>query len=122
MPLTITFSNPRLVAVIEDYPLGGSKRGRCTFEIEQGKRGYRAKRTTTGKPKFATYAGKAAIVDGSDGRTYVLQHATPYDFIHIMRHDFMDATGTAGQGAVFSKEADTFKTLADLIDAANRPQ
>ena len=66
-----TYSNPRLNATIEDWPIG---RHRCaaTFEIESDpKRGQRAVRTTVGAPKKLTYATQARIVDGDDGRTYI---------------------------------------------------
>lgn len=93
-----TYSNPRLAARFTDWPLGGNKRGQCVFAIEHNpKRGYRFTRTTTGKPKTATYGGPAAIVDGDDGRTYLLQWATRYGFIQISKSDFMDAP----DGSVF---------------------
>lgn len=86
-----TFSNPRLVAEFQDWPLGGNKRGYCKFWVEfDKKRGYRVGRQTTGKPKFTTYGGQACLVDGSDGRTYVLIVASLYDFITIKRSDFLD--------------------------------
>lgn len=68
-----TYSNPRTHAVIPDWPIG---RNRCTatFTIEtDAKRGERAVRTTVGKPKKLTFAKKARIVDGDDGRTYILE-------------------------------------------------
>lgn len=68
----IQLSNPRTKAVIEDWPLGGSRRGTCTFEVESNRRGQRVNRVTTGKPKRTTYHSKCAIVDGDDGRTYVI--------------------------------------------------
>lgn len=72
-------------AVIEDWPIG---RGRCTarFEIERTKLGERAVRTTVGAPKKLTYARKARIVDGGDGRTY-LAVLTESGFVSIMRGD-----------------------------------
>ena len=98
----ITFSNPRQQATFTDWPLGGSKRGNCTFSVEFKKgKGWRFSRVTTGKPKTSTYGGRCAIVDGSDGRTYLLQFAGAFDFIKIMRSDFMDATGEVGTGSVF---------------------
>lgn len=87
----LTFTNPRLHAEFTDWPLGGSKRGACTFNIEHNpKRGYRLTRTTFGKPKVGTYSGPAAIVDGDDGRTYVLQVAAGYGFIKVTKSDFYD--------------------------------
>ncbi|HEV2098526.1 MAG TPA: hypothetical protein VGR45_06315 [Stellaceae bacterium] len=70
-----TYSNPRMSAVIEDWPIG-RKTCAATFQIEQnGQRGERAVRTTIGKPKKLTYATKARIVDGDDGRTYIVELA-----------------------------------------------
>jgi hypothetical protein len=92
----LTFSNPRLSAKFDDWP-SGSHRVKCTFEIVcDAKRGWRVIRTTTDKngkwckPKATTFGGRAVLVDGSDGRTYILQHAGNYDFIVIRRSDFMD--------------------------------
>lgn len=109
------FSNPRLKAVIEDYPLGGNKRGQCTFEIEfKPGKGYRAVRTTTGKPKLHTYGGKAVIVDGDDGKTYILQHTNYGGFINISRWDFMNAD----PGACFPGESpERFKELSGIIES-----
>ena len=65
------YSNPRMAAVIEDWP-HGSQRVTARFAIEQdAKRGERAVRTTTGAPKKLTFARKMRIVDGDDGRTYI---------------------------------------------------
>lgn len=74
------YSNPRMEAIIPDWP-SGSHRTEAHFKIEQHpKRGERATRTTkhpiTGKPsapKLNAYAHKARIVDGDDGRTYVIE-------------------------------------------------
>ncbi len=81
-----TYSNPRMSATIEDWP-SGSKRVTAVFAIEQhAKRGERAVRTTTGAKKALTYARKARIVDGDDGRTYIAE-LTMYGFVSIMRGD-----------------------------------
>ena len=82
----MTYSNPRTKAVIENWPNGGH-RVTAIFEIESDpKRGERAVRTTTGAPKKLTYARKARIVDGDDGRTYIAE-LTTYGHISIMRGD-----------------------------------
>lgn len=92
----ITFSNPRLAADFPDWPMGGNKRGRCTFTVEYNpKRGYRFIRQTTGKPKATTFGGPAAIVDGSDGRTYLLQKAGMYDFISVYGSNLLCADPAA---------------------------
>jgi uncharacterized protein (DUF2147 family) len=81
----MTYSNPRLRAVIENWPIG-SKRCTATFMIERNSKGERAVRTTTGAPKKLTYARKARIVDGDDGRTYIAE-LTLDGFVTIMRGD-----------------------------------
>ena len=81
----LSYSNPRMKAIIADWP-SGSKRVTAVFEIEQSKRGERAVRTTDGAPKKLTFATKARIVDGSDGRTYIAE-LTAYGFISIMKGD-----------------------------------
>ena len=84
--MTTTYSNPRMNAVIENWP-SGSKRVTATFSIEtDAKRGERGVRVTTGKPVKLTYAKRARIVDGDDGRTYIAE-LTMYGHISIMRGD-----------------------------------
>jgi hypothetical protein len=84
---TLTYSNPRVRAVIENWPIGGSKRGTATFAIEYRKgKGERATRTTTGAAKVLTYARQSRIVDGNDGRTYIL-NLTEYGHISVMCGD-----------------------------------
>lgn len=81
-----TYSNPRMKAVIENWP-SGSKRVTAVFTIEADpKRGERAVRVTDGKPKKLTYARKVRIVDGDDGRTYIAE-LTDFGFVSIMRGD-----------------------------------
>ncbi len=91
--MPITYSNPRLSATIADWP-HGAHRTKATFAIEtHPQRGQRATRVTidpkTGRPstpKVLTYARKARIVDGDDGRTYIAE-LTMYGFVTIMRGD-----------------------------------
>jgi hypothetical protein len=82
---SLTYSNPRLVADIPDWP-SGSKRVTAHFEIEQTARGERGVRTTDGAPKKLTYAKMSRIVDGSDGRTYIAEYSV-YGHITIKRGD-----------------------------------
>jgi hypothetical protein len=88
-----TYTNPRTTARIESWPMGSGRRGVATFSIEHHpKRGERGVRQTVdhngkkGAPKFLTYARKARIVDGSDGKTYIAQLTLP-GFITIVRGD-----------------------------------
>jgi hypothetical protein len=120
----VTFTNPRLVAEFNDWPMGGNKRGYCVFKIEHNsKRGYRHTRQTTGKLKTATFGGKGAIVDGDDGRTYLIQFAGLYDFINVWKSDFPikvageQVTGKAG-GGIFREDA-RYEELKALIMQAN---
>ena len=82
---TTTYTNPRMSASIDNWP-SGKHRVMAIFEIERSKRGERAVRTTTGAPKKLTYAAKARIVDGSDGRTYIAE-LSMYGHISVMRGD-----------------------------------
>jgi hypothetical protein len=90
MPLTYT--NPRLRATIDNWPMGGNKRGTAFFSIEvktgKGERGVRVTKTDDspmpGKPKFLTFTRKARIVDGDDGKTYIAE-LSRYGFISIMQ-------------------------------------
>ncbi len=103
------YSNPRMSAVIENWPIG-SKRCTATFEIEQASKGERGVRTTVGAPKKLTYARKARIVDGDDGRTYIAE-LTMYGFVSIMRGDmkvqhetvFADSPRYAAVHALFAE-------------------
>lgn len=80
------YSNPRMSAIIENWP-SGSKRVTARFEVEQDpKKGERAVRTTDGAPKKLTYALKTRIVDGDDGRTYIAE-LTMYGTVSIMKGD-----------------------------------
>lgn len=78
------YTNPRLHAVVENWPHGG-KRVTATFSIEVNpKLGERAVRVTTGAPRKLTYAVKARIVDGDDGKIYIAE-LSRYNHITIMR-------------------------------------
>jgi hypothetical protein len=80
-------------AVIDGWPIG-SQRTTATFAIETDpKRGQRGTRfiidPKTGKPsatKKLTFARQARIVDGDDGRTYIIE-LTMYGHISVMRGD-----------------------------------
>ncbi len=87
----MNYSNPRLEAVIQDWP-SGRHRTTATFRVEtHPTRGQRATRFTlhpiNGTPsatKALTYASQVRIVDGDDGRTY-LAELTASGFISIMQ-------------------------------------
>lgn len=120
----VTLSNPRLDARIADYPLGGDRRGECHFWVEtHPKRGQRVLRQTTGKPKAGTYQAAVVIVDGSDGRTYLLALTSAVGgHIKVSRSDFMDARIIPGrygrlEAAAFPGD-EAYAGLAALISQA----
>lgn len=85
------YSNPRMNATIEDWPYG-QYRTTAKFSIETNGNKQRAVRITTDPktgretaPKKLTYAQKARIVDGDDGRTYILEWSGFH--ISIMKGD-----------------------------------
>jgi hypothetical protein len=86
------YSNPRLKAVIDNWPIGG-KRTTATFavEVSSSGRGERGTRFTidpkTGRPsatKVLTYADAVRIVDGDDGKTYFIELSRGYQMICVM--------------------------------------
>ena len=86
-----TYSNPRLQAVISNWPFGG-KRATAYFQIDQHGNKERGTRflTLNGKQfatKKLTFAHKARIVDGSDGRTYILELTQYGGHISVKRGD-----------------------------------
>jgi hypothetical protein len=90
--MTLTYSNPRMHAEIDNWPMGGQSRGTATFTVEaKPGRGERATRTTrrdrdgrVGTAKVLTFARKMRIVDGDDGRTYVIT-LTMYGHITVFQ-------------------------------------
>lgn len=116
----LTFSNPRCTAEFNDWPIGGANRGQCKFAVERNNRGERVSRQTTNKhgvwckPKYSNYGKEACIVDGSDGKTYILL-ANNSGFITVYRHDFMSPE----RSGIFQHDADYAATL-DLIRSAAR--
>lgn len=68
----LKFSNPRTQAEIDNWPNG--RRGKVTalFSLEANKKGVRCSRITTGAPKKTNYYQQLVIVDGDDGKTYLI--------------------------------------------------
>jgi hypothetical protein len=89
--MTLDYSNPRNEATFTDWPYG-TMRTTAHFMIEtKPGKGQRAVRTTVnpktgqmGAPKALTYSQRAAIVDGSDGKTYIAELSS-YGFVSIMQ-------------------------------------
>lgn len=111
------YSNPRLEATFDNWPLGGTRRGQCRFFVEKNARGARVGRITTGKPKYTTYRSNedVCIVDGDDGRTYILQDVKIYNFISVTRSDFMTHDSIHK-----SSEPEKYEEVLNLIRQANR--
>lgn len=88
------YSNPRMQATIDNWPTG-SYTTTAIFSIEtHPTRGQRAVRVThhpiTGKPaapKKLSFARQARIVDGDDGRTYILEMSIYSGLLYVMRGD-----------------------------------
>ena len=113
MPEELKYSNPRMSAIIENWPSSFNKRVTAVFAIEQHpKRGERAIRSTTGATKKLTFSRFARIVDGSDGRTYIAEF-TGSGFISIMQGGMKYQ-----QEAIFESSpryAEVLELFADVI-------
>ena len=110
------YSNPRMRAEISGWPMGGSRRGDAIFEIEQvAGKGERGVRTTycQGKysaPKKLTYASKARIVDGDDGKIYIAELSPMYWIIVIMQSNMQF------EAEVIHKGNDRYDDLLKLFE------
>lgn len=89
-----TYSNPTMTRNIENWPYGRDMRTLASFYIETDpKRGQRAVRRTVdprngtlSAPKKLTFADRMRIVDGSDGKTYILEdNSRSYDHLTVMQ-------------------------------------
>ena len=86
------YTNPRMSAVIDGWPIG-QLRTTARFSVEykagKGERGVRVLDNPKGgkpfAPKKLTYASKVRIVDGDDGKTYFAEWAKGYRMISIMQ-------------------------------------
>lgn len=114
--MTLTYGNPRMEAVIADWP-HGSHRTTATFKVEtHPTRGQRGTRSTidprTGKPsatKVLTYARQVRIVDGSDGKTY-LANVTEYGHVSIFQSNMQYS-----QEAIFPEDP-RYAAIRSLFD------
>lgn len=117
----VKFSNPRRHAEFNDWPSGG-KRVNCVFNVESHpKRGERVSRITTGKPKYTTYHDKCAIVDGDDGKTYILTLVGYMSMVAVYRSDFMmanEAMGGLSSSVFMSSKPELYSELKALVLAA----
>jgi hypothetical protein len=98
------YSNPRKSATIVDWPIGGNLRGEAVFLVESNKRGERCTRTTEkrdgtrSKPKAGIYHDACRIVDGDDGKTYILGLSRGYGQIGVMQGNLKFAHESFHQG------------------------
>ena len=121
IPMYVQFSNPRLVSETNDWPSGGM-RVYCRFSVEyNSKKGYRVSRVTANKhgvlckPKFTTYSGRCVIVDGDDGRTYILRDIPDYGFISIEDSAFMSPQ----ESSAFPGKDGRYEELKEIIDSVS---
>lgn len=120
LPKDMTFSNPRTEAMIEDWPFG-SLRCRAKFWVERHpRRGMRVCRQTENKdrgwnkPKATSYAPSSVIVDGSDGRTYILSRSG-YRWLHLMNGDMKYSHG------MIPEDDPRFEATAALLAIVEQP-
>ena len=113
--------NPRREAVFNDWP-SGRVRVNCRFWIEsdpkRGERVYRQTEDKNGrpcKPKQKTYCTRACIVDGDDGRTYLLEQSGNFGFITIASHDMKYDVETVHEG----DNPSYYTELSGLLGAAS---
>ena len=93
----MNYSNPRTEATFNDWPFGRTLKCQCTFKVELvPKKGERVYRTTVdprngrvSAPKRTTYGRKMKIVDGDDGRTYILEAVHIYGWLQLWKSDLM---------------------------------
>lgn len=116
----ITFSNPSLNKEFDNWPSGG-KLVDCVFIVQKKKDAYRVEKRTTKngvwcKPKVTTYGGKMAIVDGSDGKTYILQRTIYNEAIRVSSHDFMDVPSGLLQASGGYVYRDSNRELYDVLN------
>ncbi len=110
-------SNPRTYTLIEGWPFG-RRRCRAKFWVE-GKPGRERvvrvteNKTRTGwnKPKKLTYARRCAIVDGDDGKTYLLCETQLYQSIGVMQGDMKFSAG------YINNHDDRFAEFQQLLDS-----
>lgn len=121
--MSLMFTNPRLKAEFDDWP-SGRDRVKCKFEVEYTpKKGYRTSRTTQkdGRwcaPKYDTYGDKTVIVDGNDGRTYILKYVATIGCISILDHNFKTDSNQGWDVWNNNKTGERYAELMAIIEAA----
>jgi hypothetical protein len=112
----LKLSSPRREVVVEDWP-SGRHRVTASFQVEaKDRKGERVVRTTTdsigrvSKPKRTTYHLKIRLVDGDDGRVYVLG-ITEYGQVVLI-------PGTLKTAKYFYPEDEEYGAYRALLESA----
>jgi len=109
----MNYSNPQKELTVNDWPYG-KNRVTAIFSIESGKKGERAVRVTENprggwnKPKKLTFANKMRIVDGDDGKTYIIGLSN-YGFITVMQSNMQYMSESIHQ------DDDRYQDVLDLF-------
>lgn len=111
------YSNPTTLRTITDWPHGAHKTVAQFYVETHPRRGQRVCRTTrdpkTGrvsKPKATTYHKAARIVDGDDGRTYILADCAPYGHLSVTQGNLQFTEESIHEGD--PRHAELLKLLA----------
>lgn len=117
----INLSNPRLSATIENWPMGFRKTATCKFETEHKNGMSRIVKTTTGKPKCFTYHKQVCLVDGDNGKIYILWRSEYSPAIGIWTHDAKTPTREEFENHYVSavENNELFMQLNSLLNQAN---
>ena len=118
---TLTLSNPRRLYVAHNWP-SGSKRVTREFGIQIDDAGReRALTWTTGKPKYSCWYRDCRIVNGSDGKTYVVgfktYNAVPNATLKSRVVNLIDANMNIID--VGDPQSELFRVILDLINQSN---
>jgi len=115
----LTFSNPRTETIIKDWPLGRQQRGNAEFTVEIKKEGKkeriirRTEKPNAGgawcQPKKETYAKVVRIVDGSDGKLYILS------FNDCLFFQYVNGTLKGYELVFYDGDPKRYQELAELI-------
>jgi len=109
----MNYSNPQKELTVNDWPYG-KNRVTAIFSIESGKKGERAVRVTENprggwnKPKKLTFDRKMRIVDGDDGKTYIIGLSN-YGFITVMQSNMQYMSESIHQ------DDDRYQDVLDLF-------
>ncbi len=116
----VTYSNPRLRAEFDNWPFGRLQTT-CIFEVESNSKGERVSRVTlnpkTGvwcKPKLSTYSSRCRIVDGDDGKTYILHYSKMYNLLMVEQSNLKTSFETLHASNWADKEK--FNFLLSLLE------